>query len=149
MRGGAAVIRHLIPFALQGANKYLNPANDYEKTVQQATFHLSCMYEQLSADIFDAAVLKNNSRKFAVLAVACEAAATEPRMFAVKPKLHLMQELCETTATCPSLHWCYRDEDFGGGTMQTGKRRGGRNKVQGTAATVLKKFMTKNPGPWL
>ena len=149
MRGGAAVIRHLIPFALQVANKYLNPANDYEKTVQQATFHLACMYEQLSADIFDKAVLKDHSRKFAVLAVACEAAATEPRMFAVKPKLHLMQELCETTATCPSLHWCYRDEDFGGGTMQTGKRRGGRNKVQGTAATVLKKFMTKNPVPWL
>ena len=149
LRGGAAVVRHLVPFGLQMANRFLDPTDPFEESVQHATFHLSAMYEQLSPDVYDQAVLAEHSRKFALLAVACEASSPYDKMFAVKPKLHLMQELCEFDTSCPSLHWCYRDEDFGGGTMQTGKRRGGQLKPRSTGFVVLHKFTTKNKLPWL
>ena len=149
LRGGAAVIRHLVPFALQIASRYLDSSNAFEDAVKYATFHLACMYEQLSPEVFNSGILSEHSRKFALLAVACESYSPSERSFRVKPKLHLMQELCETTSSCPSLHWCYRDEDFGGGTMQTGKRRGGKLKPRSTAHVILRKFTIKNKVPWM
>ena len=95
-----------------------------------------------------AAALKENSRKFALLFVALEA-RSEPPAWRVKPKLHLFQEMCETTDSCPSLCWGYRDEDFGGSLSQLSRRRGGSNNPASTAKSVLVRFMAKHAVPIL
>ena len=43
----------------------------------------------------------------------------------LKPKLHMMQELCELQTDNPSQNWTYQDEDFGGSMAACARVRGG------------------------
>ena len=144
----AAEARNLVAFAVYSANTWLSSTDPQEQTVQQAAFHLQGCYNQLTRATFDHSLLKEHSRKFALLSVALES-ASPGKAWRVKPKLHLFQEMCEMQSSCPSTCWTYRDEDFGGTMMQIGRRRGGSNNPVATAKVALCKFMARNPIPSL
>ena len=97
---------------------------------------------------YDGTVLADNSRKFCVLYSALESTvgATCPR-WRMKPKTHLMQELCEMHTHNPSSNWLYRDEDFGGSMAAFARRRGGPARPAVVSACVLMKFRARHPLP--
>ena len=65
----------------------------------------------------------------------------------MKPKTHLMQELCEFTTTNPSSNWCYRDEDSGGTMAAMARVRGGRGSARVVGTNLLRKFVARHPVP--
>ena len=74
-----------------------------------------------------------------------------PNMWRLKPKMHLLQELCEMREqpSNPSLFWTYRDEDFGGSIAHISRRRGGKNSSSSTATSVLDRFIAQTVVPTL
>jgi hypothetical protein len=148
LRAKGAEARFLVPYALEATQRLLAQDHPVEGAARQLVAHLAACYDCLSSATFNAAVLRENSRKFALLFVALEA-RSEPPAWKVKPKLHLFQEMCETTDSCPSLCWGYRDEDFGGSLSQLSRRRGGSNNPASTAKSVLVRFMAKHAVPIL
>ena len=65
----------------------------------------------------------------------------------LKPKMHLMEEICEKQTDCPIDHATYRDEDWGGAMARWAKRRGGYNSVASTSRNALTKFCANNRLP--
>jgi hypothetical protein len=124
LRGRADEVRGLVPFAHQIAQELLSDLDPKESTVKQCAVHLLACYSCLSAASFDSEVIAERTRKLCLLWVALEAAAPEPRLWRVKPKLHLFQHLCEAGSR-PATCWTYRDEDFGGSMARLGSRRMG------------------------
>ena len=108
------------------------------------------MYDQLRSDApFSYDHLRENSRRFCGLYVGLEACSRRPD-WRVKPKLHLVQEMCEMTdGNKPQLTWTYRDEDFGGFMAQLARRKGGRNMVTSSCREVLRKFYTRTEIPFI
>jgi hypothetical protein len=149
LRSKAGEARALVPYALELGRRVLDPNDVQEQTILAACQHLNDCYINLSPARFSAESLKTSSRKFCVLLVALEAAANDASKWAVKPKLHMFQELCETMDTCPSLTWTYRDEDAGGAIMQVARRRGGSNNCWATGKNMLDKFRAKHSIPIL
>ena len=90
--------------------------------------------------------MSENSRKNCILFAALEA-ASEGINWILKPKVHLMQELCELTDTNPSTNWTYRDEDFGGSMAGMARVRGGRGSARVVGLNVLRKFIAKHRLP--
>lgn len=59
--------------------------------------------------------------------------------------MHLFQELCEMQEatepmTRPSMHWTYREEEFGGTVAGLGRRMGGPNTAASVGEQVIVKF---------
>ena len=95
--------------------------------------------------MFVAVDLTRHSRTCCLLTVALEAA--NKKLWRVKPKMHLFQELCEMQSSSPADSWTYRDEDFGGTLAKVSRRRGGLNSPLGTARSVLQRFAAKHAVP--
>lgn len=146
LRGRAAEIRHLVPFAAQAAARLLSREHPLEDAARNAVALLNTCYDMLSSDRFDSQLLAGACRRLALLLVALEQRAPPPD-WRVKPKLHLMQELCEIDHSCPSTCWLYRDEDFGGSVAQLSRRKGGANRPHTTSWNVLRKFQAKHKLP--
>lgn len=146
LRAKAAEARALVPFAVYLANKYLEDSPE-EVTVKNMAVHLEACYCMLSEDAYNSDLMKENSRKFALLYVAMEALI--PSIWRVKPKLHLFQELCEESDTCPSTCWTYRDEDFGGSLASMYRRRGGWNTPWSGSLSCLQRFYSRHKIPSL
>ena len=52
-------------------------------------------------------------------------------VFMSKPKLHIVQELCEMQhGTLHAPHWTYHDEDFGGAVVHAGRRLDGHHTAK-------------------
>lgn len=145
----AAVARNLIPWAVLAGERYLDSSDAFESTVKQCGLELQGCYRCLSQSTFNAATLEEHCRKFAVLLVALESASVDKALWHVKPKIHLMQELCETQEGCPSTSWVYRDEDFGGSVAALSQHRGGAKNPHSVAKALLQRFMAKHPFPRL
>jgi len=148
LRGKAAECRFLVPFARLLVEKHFSDLDPYEKTIKSATIALNRCYDCLSAPNFSAPVLARSSKEFALLSCALEA-HMDNKLWRVKPKLHLFQEMCECSNSRPSTCWTYRDEDFGGSMASTSRRRGGKASPSSMATAVLTKFAVKNPMPML
>ena len=146
LRGKAGEVRGLIGFGSWAADEYLSGDDPFEQAIKIGMGHLQTMYNMLSQAAFDQATLQEHSRKFALQAVAIEA-ASPPDLWAVKPKLHLMQELCEMCTSNPSTHWLYRDEEFGGSCAQLGQKRGGQATPGVWGQTVLLSFLSMHNVP--
>ena len=147
LRGRAAEVRGLAPFAAQVAQELLSDADLVESTAKQCASHLLACYNCLSAVSFDPDQLASHSRRLCLLWVALEAATPEDHtLWRVKPKLHLFQELCESGSR-PSTCWTYRDEDFGGSLSKLSRRRGGKKTPASTAQSVLYRFIAQHPVP--
>jgi hypothetical protein len=146
LRGKGAEIRHLVPFAASAARRLLDDAQPMEQAAKAAAGMLAVCYDMLNSERFEAGQLANASRRLALLLVALERRAAPPD-WRIKPKLHLLQELAEIDASCPSTCWLYRDEDFGGSVAQLSRRRGGANRPHTTSLCVLRKFCAKHRLP--
>ena len=107
---------------------------------------LAACYENLSEAAFDSARLAASCKRFCFLYVSLASWSEDP-LWRVKPKLHLMQELCEYTDNRPSQCWNYRDEDFGGTVAKLSRKRGGHNKPHVTGVMVLTKLALRQPLP--
>lgn len=151
LRASAAETRALVPFGEVLAHRYLGDDDDEESTAKAAAIELSRCYAALSSGFRGGRdALARSSRRFALLSVALEKVAAkrgEPKLWTVKPKLHLFQEMCERGDGRPSLSWTYRDEDFGGSVGQLAQRRGGAHTVATIGRQLLLNFIARYQVP--
>ena len=149
LRGRAGEVRGLVDFGVLAAHKHLDASNPNENAAMQASLRLQGMYRNLSGAVFDPESLRANCRQFCLLYSAL--AEKLPDMWRLKPKMHLLQELCEMQEqpSNPSLYWTYRDEDFGGSIAHISRRRGGMNSPNSTARSMLERFIAQNVVPIL
>ena len=139
-----------MPFAKQAAEGFCNSNDPVEDTVKVAAAHLNNLYQIVFAkEQFNAQAMKDESFKFRTLLRALEAyhSGAGGNKWRLKPKLHLMEEICEKQTDCPIHHATYRDEDSGGAMARWAKRRGGYNSVASTSRNALTKFCANNRLP--
>lgn len=150
LRAKAAEARALVPFALEMAETKLSSAVPQEQAAQLCAKHLAKCYDCLSSSQHSQQVMADSCRSFCLLYCRLEARSENALFWRVKPKMHLMQELCErSNGSIPSMSWCYRDEDFGGTMSKLCRRRGGKNSPMATGTQALTIFFAKNPVPIL
>lgn len=132
------------------ADKYLSKEEPLEAAARQIASELRAMYGCLSSEApFAADRLATHCRRFAALWVTLKGRSADP-LWRVKPKLHLLQELCEMSAGArPALFWTYRDEEFGGTCAQWARRRGGTHSAKAVGRSVLLRFITREAVPRL
>ncbi len=148
MAGKAAMLRGVVPFAAQLCEELLDPSDLMEDTVLAFARELHALYRGIAGD-FDPAVMATASRRLATLYVALDE-TTPPPLWRVKPKLHLMQELCEHIAPVdgnPRSYWTYTDESFGGLMAEVARKRGGRLEPASAPHRLLKRFCGANRVP--
>ena len=146
LRAKAAECRNMVGFGLQMAREYLSNDVPEEQAARVAMEHLHSCYCMLSPAVFNPDTMKHHSQLFCLQYVALEMFL--PKLFHIKPKLHLFQELTQMSRSCPSLFWTYRDEEFGGTVAKVGRRRGGSNNPTATALCLLNKFRAGNELPF-
>lgn len=151
LRGKAGEVRDLVKFAEELAHNHLSRDDQFELTVRQATTELVQMYAALSRDTESSNTMRDHCRKFCVLYSALECRSPDKKLWRMKPKVHMLQELAEmgVNGSNPSLFWTYRDEDVGGSIARLARRRGGANTAFSTAQSTLDRFVTNNPVPRL
>ena len=149
LRAKAGEARCLVPFApvLAGALK----ETEAEHSMYLCAVHFSACYEQLSAQSFDATALAAHGNSFAALYVGLRHhfEALELDLFKVTPKLHLFCELTYRAMDCPSCHWSYRDEDWGGKMACVAASRGGKNSPQALGTSFFQRFTSNEKVPTL
>lgn len=150
LRARAGEARGLIKFAAQLADSKLSDNDVFESTVKCCARHLQACYDCLSRANFSHDIMAKNCKAFCTLYVALSDQALNKKCWRVKPKMHMFQELCEMSGDqIPSLNWCYRDEDFGGGMAAVSRRRGGKNTPLSTSLHSLQRFFAKHKVPVL
>ena len=153
LRGKAAEVRALVPFARMAAEKHLSSSNTVENTVIQMAKHLDQLYSTLSSStIFRQDLMEMHSRQFCILYSGLEQThrRKKSKVWRIKPKFHLMQELCEMTEGAnPSASWTYRDEDFGGSVAGMARRKGGRKTPYSISHNFLVKWAAKFDVPMI
>lgn len=144
VRGSAAQVRALIPFALECSQELLSLSDPIESAIRIGMHHLHQCYVCLDSECFSSDVLQDSAVRFAQQYVALEAQFPESKSWRIKPKLHLFLELT-AEGSRPSQYWCYRDEDWGGSVARMARRRGGRSSVANFSASVLQRFRVQQP----
>ena len=146
LRGGAAMIRALIPFAEKACIEHLDPSDAKHATMIEAAKWLHECYKCLRADHPNwQTQLPLASRMFCNNYVALHE-ASEGLRWRPKPKLHYFLELC-SDGTKPSKIWTYRDEDFGGAWSAMSRRRGGRRGPTSQSLLALNNWRASQPFP--
>lgn len=148
LRARGAEARGLVLFAYEQTLANFSDDDPEEAAAKAVAFHMHCMYRNLSASVFQHESMADHSRKLAVLWCALEGLGATGRRRA-KPKLHQMQELCETMVHNPSCNWTYRDEDFGGTMAALVRTRGGKATPKRVSWNALTKFFARHPMPSL
>ena len=134
-RGQAAILRHLIPFCKEAAEKHCVSGSAVDDAALNAMRHLHTCYHTLgSSCIFRKDLFRDSASRFVTLFAALQ--TLEPRNWRVKPKAHLLLEMAFEGGR-PTLCWTYRDEDFGGSVGHYAKRRGSAITAAGFSAAVL------------
>ena len=141
LRASAGEARALVPWGQEIAEKMLDAKN--------AAKCLNHCYSFLSRETFDQDQLAQQCRQFCILyaSLAEHFSNAGEKFWVFKPKFHMFQELCEFQGGNPSLHWTYRDEDFGGTVAHTARRRGGANAIISTSKNALEKFIAQTLVP--
>ncbi|CAE7280589.1 unnamed protein product, partial [Symbiodinium sp. CCMP2592] len=142
LRAKAGESRCLVPWAAQMADALRDADNEVEQTMYKCAWHFNKCYEQLSSRTFDAAVLAEHGVAFANLYVALHEHFTVQGvcLFKVTPKLHLFCEISYRGRDCPSVHWSYRDEDWGGKMAILAASKGGANTPNALANAFFSRF---------
>ena len=149
MRGKASEVRGLVGFAkeLSEDDSLLSSASPVELTIKQGTKLLAQCYQCLTTGS-DMQALAASCRQFCILWTALD--TNHPnKAWRVKPKAHLLCELCEFTLDRPSETWTYRDEEFGGSLAGYSRLRGGNITPMSVGSTVLHKWIACNRLPIL
>ena len=136
LRGGAAMVRKLIPFAENACVQHLDASNAFDATVIEAARWLHRCYMCLRHDHADwETELPLAARMFCNNYVALHTSSGGER-WRPKPKLHYFLELC-SDGSKPSRNWTYRDEEFGGSWSGMSRRRGGRRGPTAQSAMAI------------
>ena len=146
LRGSAATVRSLVPFAFQTATDLLDPTDALEGTVIHLLASLNNCYKCLKPEDFNHDVLKSCSSKVAMHWEALHLMHGGRSEWKPKPKLHHFLELAEEGSQ-PNLCWTYRDEDYGGSIAQLARMRGRWRSVWTYSLKVLDLFRIGNPVP--
>ena len=132
----------LVPVMDSIAREMLTQDDQVTLAVLQVTKELRACYGCVfGPDRGDARDLGTHCRRLCTLWVNLE--LQQEHRFAVKPKLHLFQELCELEDGSPARHATYRDEETGGSIVALGRRRGGPHTPSSVGTQALLKFSAK------
>lgn len=146
LRGGAAMIRALIPFAEEACHRILDGQNPEHATIIECAKWMHEAYKCLRHDHPTwREHLPYAARMFANNYMALHA-QSEGNRWRPKPKLHYFLEMC-SDGTKPSTIWTYRDEDFGGGWSLMSHRRGGRRGPSAQSAMALSNWRASQAFP--
>jgi hypothetical protein len=138
MRCGAGMLRHMVPWAMELAETFLDRrAGGDERAAVESSIHCGMATHSLTLTPL-------------LQTCCCSTPAGSPRKrppwktpspatFKVKPKMHLFLELCMQGGE-PAKHWNYRDEDFGGSVAAFGRRRGQRRSMRAFSVACIAKF---------
>jgi hypothetical protein len=147
LRGSAACVRALVPFGQQLADALLVDGDAIHDAAKAAAKHLAACYECLSQTVPDRRErMAHQCRAFSLQYSALAASSPDGIMWRVKPKLHIFQHLCEEHGS-PSLHWTYRDEDYGGSIAAMARMRGRWHGVKTYSAKVIDLWCMKHRPP--
>ncbi len=97
----------------------------------------------LGINDFQAETLSRISYEFSLLYKALAEEKVQKTRWFLKPKLHLMQELCEYMVHDhgnPSGYWTYMDEDFVGFIAKMASSRGGPRKAKTAPTAVMARY---------
>ena len=146
LRGGAAMIRALVPFAEEACTRLLDPTDLVHATVIEAAKWLHKCYACLKTDSQDwETMLPLASRMFVNCYVTLHDNSEQLR-WKPKPKFHYFLELC-SDGTKPNLIWTYRDEDFGGAWSAMARRRGGKRGPGAQSTMAIHNWRSSQPVP--
>jgi hypothetical protein len=146
LQAKGAECRYLIPFCAQLSQEFAVKAPSAHQTTVASLFEkLHIMQKHAAGEFldFDAQTLAEHCKQFCLLyeALSLEAVAKgQEQLWKQKPKVHLLQELCEYQTFehgCPRDFWCYRDESWCGFWAKASKRKGGPS----SASIVSQKFL--------
>ncbi len=140
LRGKAGEVRYLVPFGKELADQFLTDTDPFTEAMRTLATQLHLLYQNLSQ--CEPEAMAKCSRRVAALLVALEAAAPQG-FWKFKPKVHLMQEMCERLVlkgVHPRDSWTYRDEDFGGELAASAHSRGGPNDPANLGIALLQRF---------
>ena len=90
--------------------------------------------------------ISRTCRSFTLLyrSLSDEAAEYDDRFWRIKPKLHMMVELCEyqveDLGCSPEEFWAYRDESFVGFVAEFSERRGGACNPVSKCKQILERY---------
>ena len=90
LRAKGAEAKGLVDFCVEQADQHLDANDALEGAVRQAAHHLQSCYFCLHGAVYNPATMSENSRKFCILPSALEGVN-----WRLKPKVHMVQELCE------------------------------------------------------
>ena len=148
LKGGAAVVRNLIPFVKEFADDECDDSVPREAGIKIAATHLTHCYQALarsSACCRDEA-LYSSSQAF-VSQVHALYLTGDGVSFRCKPKTHLFLELCSQPGVLPNAFWCYRDEDFGGPIARQSRFVGRWKNLTTYSRHAFDMFFMKNKVP--
>ena len=92
---------------------------------------------------FETTDLKKGCQRFMYMYKSLAGKAKNDWQWRVKPKFHMVQELCEYLVDeigNPALFWAYRDESFVGFIAELGGSRGGPNNIATTPIRIMDRY---------
>ena len=146
LKGGAAMIRALIPFACETAHNLLDASDATESAMIQCATQLNECYKCLSKDTADWEVKLPEAAKLFANHFHALSLKYEGKGWKEKPKMHYFLEMC-SDGTKPSMVWTYRDEDFGGAVARMARWRGSARNPAAQSRQVLSHWRNGQPVP--
>ena len=121
------------------ADLHCSDADPVEHTVKKAATHLKNSYDIVwPRHTFNPVSMKAESFRLRNLLKALDAFHSHTsNKWKMKPKLHLMEELCDKQKGNPLDHATYRDEDWGGAAARWAKPRAGPASAASISNNVL------------
>ena len=143
LKAKGAECRGVLPFSLQVAQDIAGQTGTTHwariELCNKALFDLTRSISKVPYNWVEAAT---HCRTFAM---AWESLATEEEtVWALKPKLHMLQEMVEIHSArlgSPEAYWTYRDEDFGGVCAKLARSRGGCSSAAGLGLRLLHRHL--------
>ena len=140
LRSKAGEARSLVDWVVAACDKFLGlyGLSSEEHTCRMASKHLQACYQNLPGESFDADDLAFHCKQFLQLCrggilntqnpeatiqnnlryMALENAVQPDARWRYKPKFHLWLHVCEMAKASPTYWWTYRDESFGGTSLE-------------------------------
>ena len=113
------------------------------RTMASCAAAMMDFYILLDCPTWDAEQRRESCRRFCVLYASLSKHYEQEGLWAMKPKIHLFQELAEFQAPDlghPGRFWAYKDEDFVGQIAKMAASRGGPKSASTTARHVLNRY---------
>ena len=148
LRTKGAETRGLVPFGAQLAREHnANEGSSRSHALMRTFKYLLEFYMFVSQEPYNAPEAAIAARNFLLLYKSLGAHAgggSDPKLWIVKPKFHMMQELAEFQApdldASPATFWAYKDEDFVGFVAQFAGSRGGANHCQNSCVRTMQRY---------